>query len=107
MRFFAIFLGLLVLLSSPTNAQAYAPVGYWTTADNGERLIVEINSRCSFEATGGTAFGGDCTWQSSSRGGILWVYYSTVAGPAAVRWSVVWVDQTTITVNGDVFYRRQ
>jgi len=93
--------------ASPVLAQAYAPIGYWTTADNGERLIVEANAQCSFEANGGTPFGGNCTWQSSSRGGILSVYYSTIGGPAAVRWSVVWVNQATITVDGDTFYRRQ
>ena len=93
--------------AGPVLAQAYAPIGYWTTADNGERLSVEANSQCSFEATGGAPFGGNCTWQSTSRGGILSIYYSTIGGPAAVRWSVVWVNQTTITVNGDVFYRRQ
>jgi hypothetical protein len=28
-------------------------------------------------------------------------------GLAPIYWSVVWVNETTITVNGDVFYRRQ
>ena len=106
-KFVAILISLGAMAAVPVLAQAYAPIGYWTTADNGERLSVEANAQCSFEATGGAPFGGNCTWQSTSRGGILSVYYSTIAGPAAVRWSVVWVNQTTITVDGDTFYRRQ
>jgi hypothetical protein len=88
-------------------AQAAPPVGFWSTADGGEKLLVQANAQCSFAATGAATWGGNCTWQATSRGGILAVWYSTIGGPAAVRWSVVWVNQTTITVDGDVFYRRQ
>jgi hypothetical protein len=28
-------------------------------------------------------------------------------GLAPIYWNVIWVDQQTITVNGDVFHRRQ
>ena len=28
-------------------------------------------------------------------------------GLAPIYWSVVWVNENTITVEGDVFYRRQ
>jgi hypothetical protein len=34
-------------------------------------------------------------------------YYQTVMGLAPIYWNVLWVNTTTITVNGDVFYRRQ
>ena len=95
------------MLSEPAQAQAAVPVGFWVTADGGERLLVQSNAQCSFAATGAAAWGGSCTWDSTSRGGILSVWYGTIAGPAAVRWSVVWVDQSTITVNGDVFHRQQ
>jgi len=100
-------LGCAMLPAAPARAQAAAPIGYWTTPDNGERLLVEANTSCSFEANGGTAFAGNCTWQSTSRGGILTLYYQTVMGLAPVYWSVVWVDDRNITVNGDPFTRRQ
>ena len=97
----------LLALASPALAQAYAPVGYWGTADNGERLLVGADAQCSFEAAGAAPFGGNCTWQSTSPGGILAIWYSTIGGPAAVRWSVVWLNQNAITVNGDEFHRLQ
>jgi len=107
-RIFAALLTLAVI-SLPAGqalAQAAAPIGYWTTPDNGERLLVQADTRCSFEATGGTAFAGNCVWQSTSRGGILALYYQTAQGLAPVYWSVVWVDESHITVNGDPFTRR-
>ena len=88
-------------------AQAAVPIGYWTTADNGERLLIEQSTSCSFMAVGGTQVAGNCVWNSTSRGGVLTLYYQTVMGLAPIYWSVVWVNDTTITVNGDVFYRRQ
>jgi len=99
----------LVLSATPQAAiaQAAVPIGYWTTADNGERLLIEQSTNCSFFAVGGTNVAGNCVWQSTSRGGVLALYYQTVMGLAPIYWSVVWVNDSTITVNGDVFYRRQ
>jgi hypothetical protein len=99
----------LALAAAPHGAlaQAAVPIGYWTTADNGERLLIEQSTRCSFFAVGGTNVAGNCVWQSTSHGGVLALYYQTMMGLAPIYWSVVWVNETTITVNGDVFYRRQ
>jgi len=97
----------LTLFPASAFAQAAPPIGYWVTADGGEKLLVGADAQCSFAATGAATWGGRCTWQSSSIGGILSVWYSTIGGPAAVRWSVIWVNRTTIKVDGDVFYRRQ
>ena len=88
-------------------AQAAVPIGYWTTADNGERLLIEQSTNCSFMAVGGTQVAGNCVWSSTSRGGVLTLYYQTVMGLAPIYWNVLWVNTTTVTVNGDVFYRRQ
>ena len=101
-----IFAG-LALLPGLAFAQAAVPIGYWTTADNSERLLIGADTSCSFVAVGGAPSVGNCAWQSGSQGGILTLYYSTVMGLAPIYWSVVWVNQATITVNGDVFYRRQ
>ena len=101
----------LVLTVSPgiALAQTTAPVplGFWTTADGGERLLVQPGAFCSFVATAGTNVGGNCGWTPSSRGGILSIWYSTIGGPAQVQFNVVWINETTISVWGDVFYRRQ
>jgi hypothetical protein len=93
--------------ASSALGQSAVPIGYWTTADNSERLLIEVSTNCSFFAVGGTQVAGNCVWQSTSRGGILTLYYQTVMGLAPIYWSVVWVNDTTITVEGDVFYRRQ
>ena len=97
----------LALIPGSALAQAAVPIGYWTTADNGERLLIGADTSCSFEAVGGAPSVGNCAWQSGNQGGILTLYYSTAMGLAPIYWSVVRVNQATITVNGDVFYRRQ
>ena len=106
-----ILIGLLVAATTSVPnlalAQAAVPIGYWTTDDNSERLLVQANTSCSFYALGGAPSVGNCVWQSTSTGGVLALYYSTVMGLAPIYWSVVWVDQGTITLNGDVFHRRQ
>jgi hypothetical protein len=107
------FLGLLIMLATiaveaePALAQAAPPFGFWTTADNGQSLMVGQNAQCSFFAVGGAQVAGDCTWDSTSRGGILSIWYSMPLGPAAVRFNIVWIDDNTISVFGDIFYRRQ
>jgi len=49
---------------------------------------------------------GRCTWNPTSRGGILDIIYPMPLQPGHVRYSVVWVNRTTITVFGDVFHKR-
>jgi hypothetical protein len=108
MRQIAILASLLLALApGAASAQAAPPIGYWTTKGDGERLLIEANTSCSFVAVGGTQVAGNCVWNSSSNGGILTLYYQTVRGLAPIYWSVVYVNATTITVDGDVFYRRQ
>ena len=46
-----------------------------------------------------------CGWQASSRGGILTILNQTNYKPAPIRYSVVWMNTTTITVFGDVFHK--
>ncbi len=103
----ALLIVLALLPATPVLAQAAVPFGFWTTADNGERLQIEPNRDCSFYAVGGTAVAGKCVWQSTSRGGVLALYYQTPMGLAPIYWSVVWVNDTEITVDGDHFFRRQ
>ena len=97
---------LLALMPAAAWAQAAPPIGYWTTDGDGERLLIEATGGCSFMAVGGVQVAGNCTWNPSSVGGILTLYYSTARGLAPIYWSVIYKDATTITVDGDVFYRR-
>ena len=96
----------LITSAGPALAQAPYPIGFWTTADGGEQLLVQGN-QCSFAALGGVQVAGDCTWEATSRGGILAIWYPMPLGPEAVRYNVVWIDDYTISVWGDIFYRRQ
>ena len=86
-------------------SQAPYPLGFWTTENGGEQLLVE-NAQCSFASVGGVQVVGDCTWDPTSRGGILAIWYPMPLGPEAVRYNVVWIDDNTISVWGDIFYRR-
>src|SRR5579862_6225280 len=90
----ALLSALCVAAPATAFAQAAVPIGFWTTQDGGERLLIEQNTSCSFFAVGGTQVAGDCVWQSSSAGGILALYYETVRGLAPIYWSVIWVNQS-------------
>jgi hypothetical protein len=107
MRWIAVLASLLIALApGAALAQAAPPIGYWTTQGDGERLLIEATGSCSFMAVGGVEVAGSCTWNPSSAGGILTLYYSTARGLAPIYWSVIYRNATTITVDGDVFYRR-
>ena len=102
----AIVSGALVLgaLASPALAAAPAPVGVWQTADKSEMPVVMSNGTCRFTA-GRQLIIGKCGWQASTRGGILTILNQTNYKPAPIRYSVVWMNTTTITVFGDVFHK--
>lgn len=95
------------LLPASALAQAAVPIGFWTTPDNGEQLLIQQDTSCSFYAVGGTQVAGYCVWTSSSNGGILAMYYQTARGLAPVYFNVVWANRDLIYVEGDPFYRRQ
>lgn len=106
-RLLCLIVTLLLLAPGAAFAQSAVPIGYWTTDGDIERLLVEQNRNCSFMMVGGVQVAGECVWTSSSNGGILALYYQTANGLAPIYWNVLWVDARTITVNGDVFHRRQ
>lgn len=95
----------------PAFAQAAVPVGFWSTADGYETFQVSANGYCDFQATQPetnlyTHVVGQCWWQSSSNGGIMTIMNTTNYKPAPIYENIVWVNSTTITIWGDVFYRR-
>jgi hypothetical protein len=102
-------LGAVVMAAMATaaHAQAPAPVGLWITADGAERLTVVQTGACSLAGGQGRVISsGSCSWRASTTGGILTIMSSQNYRPAPIYYNVVWLNQTTITVDGDVFYKR-
>lgn len=99
--------GLLAVSTGIAHAGgAAAPVGFWITGNGSEQLLVS-QSGCSLaNAAGVPTTSGPCSWNASSNGGILTIISSQTRRPAPVYFNVLWVNQSTITVEGDVFYRQ-
>jgi hypothetical protein len=101
--FFVLF---LPGIAASAAAQSAPPIGRWTTTPAAEQLVVESNRNCAFFFKGKISWQGTCSWNSSSRGGILTVVYSTVMGPAKMYFNIIWVDAKTLKMEGDVFHRQ-
>jgi len=87
--------------------EAPPPIGYWTTERGDETLYVSENGLCKYEGpSAGILVVGNCSWQATSRGGILTIVTTGGPRPAPVYYNIVWINQTTISVWGDIFYRR-
>jgi len=98
--------GLLAVSTGIAHADAAAPVGFWVNQTGSEQLLVS-QSGCSLaNAAGVPTTSGPCSWNPSSRGGILTILSSQTRTPSPVYFNVVWVNQSTISVEGDAFYRR-
>jgi len=93
-----------VLMPAAAPAQAPPPFGHWATQGRIEELFVYQNATCGFFFRGHVRVSGRCTWMSTGRGGILDITYPMPLQPGHVRYNVVWVNRTTITVWGDVFH---
>lgn len=103
----ALATGLLAAATGTAHAGgAAAPVGFWITGNGSEQLLVS-QSGCSLaNGAGIPTTSGPCSWNASSNGGILTIISSQTRRPAPVYFNVSWVNQSTITVEGDVFYRQ-
>jgi hypothetical protein len=93
--------GLMAAGSMSAFAQASAPVGFWTT-QSGETLFVS-GGGCSQGLNGRITVAGTCSWNATSAtGGIL-----TINSNGPVYFNVVWINQRTISVWGDIFTLQQ
>jgi len=93
-----------VMLASGAVAQSAAPTGVWATVGNAETLVVQ-NGYCKLTGNGGQIGAvGSCTWNPSAQGGILTIISTLTYQPAPVYFNVVWINQKTINVSGDVFH---
>ena len=82
---------------------APAPIGTWNAAGNVNTLVVEQSGTCGFLVNGKAKWSGRCTWQASAKGGILTLTYPMPLKPGQIRWSVIYTNQTTITLDGEAF----
>jgi len=112
-QFIAIAIGTLAqiaIISQSAFAQSQMPFGYWTTAHGEETLLIS-NSGCKLDGSARgrmeTVSVGACSWRPSSRGGILTIMSTMTYRPAPVYFNVVWINKSQISVQGDIFYRRQ
>jgi hypothetical protein len=97
-------LALLFASIQPLVASAAPPpCGRWATNDRVEELDVFSNG-CRFLVRGRTQFAGRCGWAPTYRGGILSISYPMPLRPGIVRYSIVWINRSTITVFGDVMH---
>lgn len=111
-RFFpwrAVFLAFACMTLCVMSARAQgaaAPIGYWANAAKVNTLVVEQNGTCGFTNKGKVLYSGTCRWQPSARGGILDLQYPMPLRPGHIRWSIVYLNQTTITVAGEKFFKQ-
>ena len=98
-------LSLLGGVAAPAKAQSQAPVGTWVSQGN-EVLIVTNNGLCWFGVGSQVTTSGSCGWRASARGGILTIISGQLYKPAPIYFNVVWINQTTISVDDDIFTRR-
>ena len=100
----ACLLGALLAGIAPASAQAPAPLGHWRSGTSTAQLYVYPNGNCAFLGT--RPVQGTCSWNPTSRGGILTLMYPMPLEPGKIYFNVVWVNQATISVFGELFYRQ-
>jgi hypothetical protein len=104
---YAVFVLLAFALgASPAQAQSPPPIGHWATSPRGEDLYVYQNGSCAFLVRGRVQVQGGCSWNSTSRGGILTITYPMPLEPGKVRYNIVWINRQTISVWGDIMHRQ-
>jgi hypothetical protein len=94
------------IAASPAQAQSPPPIGHWATSPRGEDLYVYANGQCAFLVRGRVQVQGSCSWNSTSRGGILTITYPMPLEPGHVRYNIVWINRQTISVWGDIMHRQ-
>ncbi len=100
---------LLGVMSNQTaSAQAApAPIGNWVNQNKTNGLVVEQSGTCGFLVNGRPKWSGTCKWETpSAKGGILDLQYPMPLAPGHIRWSVIYVNKTTITLDGEAFYKQ-
>jgi hypothetical protein len=99
---------LCVMSNQSARAQAAPPpIGYWNNQGKTNSLVVEPSGTCGFLVNGKARWSGTCRWETpSAKGGILDLQYPMPLAPGHIRWSVIYMNQTTITLDGEAFYKQ-
>ena len=84
------------------SANSPMPTGLWVL---GEGSFYISPSGCKFETPVGVTVW-PCSWKGTSRGGILTIMHNNGYEPAPVYFNIVWINQRTISIYGDVFHLR-
>jgi len=103
----ALALGLLLLTWAAPASAGPPPIGAWVSA-RGAALEVSDQATCAFVVPTARAEG-ECTWHESATGGILIIQYQartpTGTRPQSLYLDIRWINQTAITVLGELFRR--
>ena len=79
----------------------------WVNQNKTNGLVVEQNGTCGFLVNGRPKWSGTCKWETpSAKGGILDLQYPMPLAPGHIRWSVIYINKTTITLDGEAFYKQ-
>jgi hypothetical protein len=104
LAFACMLLGIIGIRTAHAQA-APPPIGVW--ANKTEELVVQQSGTCGFLVNGKPKWSGTCRWETpSARGGILDLQFPMPLQPGHIRWSVIWVNQTNITLDGDPFTKK-
>ncbi len=103
-RYSMVPIALLVAGMTTTSASANSPMptGLWVY---GAASFYISPSGCKFETPGFVTVG-PCSWNGTSRGGILTIMHNNGYKPAPVYFNVVWINQRKISIYGEVYQRR-
>ena len=101
------FLAFVLAASGALSQAAAPPVGMWVHTSGRAFLSIDASGYCHYQDPG-LEYGGGCSWNAGSAGGILTVMNAAaVPGPQPIYLNILWVDQGTISVFGDIFRLQQ
>ena len=101
----SILIAMALLASNEARAQASPPFGTWGSTAGPATFFVSPQN-CFFESRlYNFRILGTCSWNPSSNGGILTIFnvYQT---NAPFYYNVVYVNATTISIEGEIFERQ-
>jgi hypothetical protein len=103
-RYSMVPIALLAAGMTATSASANSPMptGLWVL---GAGSFYISPSGCKFETPVGVTVG-PCSWNGTSRGGILTVMHSSGYKPYPIYFNVLWINRGKISIQGEVYRRR-
>lgn len=101
------FIAILATTSAVAHAEgARPPIGHWVgTFQDGStvELLLQANGSFMYGPTGYTPTVGTASWNPSYAGGILTLTYYNAGMETRAYYSVIWVNESTITFSDPYF----